>query len=163
VSAFALAQPRPGQALNLRARPAMQAMQLQQMGLASALWDKEPKKNAGTALRDMPDVVATASMAQLQSSKGYVVFVCAVLGEKACRPSAGIPLSWWGRAVVGGHGRARQRIARDVRGVRLGLPRTQRHQAGRPRHRRLCSHARRRSSLPPQAASPGARPARNRH
>ena len=29
----------------------------------------------------MPDVVATASMAQLRTSKDYVVFVCAVLGE----------------------------------------------------------------------------------
>ncbi|WP_322048833.1 GMC oxidoreductase [Paraburkholderia sp. J67] len=47
----------------------------------SALWDKQPEKNAGTALRYMPDVVATASMAQLQSSKNHVVFVCAVLGE----------------------------------------------------------------------------------
>jgi hypothetical protein len=47
----------------------------------SSLWDKHPVKNAGTALRYMPDVVATASMAQLKSSEGYVVFVCAVLGE----------------------------------------------------------------------------------
>ncbi len=47
----------------------------------SALWDKQPLKNAGVALRYMPDVVATASMAQLLSSEGYVVFVCAVLGE----------------------------------------------------------------------------------
>jgi len=47
----------------------------------SALWDEFPEKNAGIALRYMPDVVATASMAQLKSSRGYVVFVCAVLGE----------------------------------------------------------------------------------
>lgn len=47
----------------------------------SSLWDVNPAKNAGTALRYMPDVVATASQAQLQSSEGYVVFVCAVLGE----------------------------------------------------------------------------------
>lgn len=47
----------------------------------SALWDREPNKNAGTALRYMPDVVATASMAQLLSSKDHVIFVCAVLGE----------------------------------------------------------------------------------
>lgn len=47
----------------------------------SSLWDVDPKKNAGTALRYMPDVVATASPEQLKSSKGYVVFVCAVLGE----------------------------------------------------------------------------------
>ena len=47
----------------------------------SALWDIDPEKNAGIALRYMPDVVATASPAQLESSEGYVVFVCAVLGE----------------------------------------------------------------------------------
>lgn len=47
----------------------------------SCLSDKYPEKNAGTALRYMPDVVATASMPQLQSSKDHVVFVCAVLGE----------------------------------------------------------------------------------
>lgn len=47
----------------------------------SSLWDVNPAKNAGTALRYMPDVVATASQAQLQTSEGYVVFVCAVLGE----------------------------------------------------------------------------------
>lgn len=32
-------------------------------------------------MRYMPDVVATASEAQLSCSKDYVVFVCAVLGE----------------------------------------------------------------------------------
>ncbi|MEZ4294178.1 MAG: GMC oxidoreductase [Polyangiaceae bacterium] len=47
----------------------------------TALYDENPAKNAPTALRYMPDVVATASLAQLQTSKGYVVFVCAVLGE----------------------------------------------------------------------------------
>jgi choline dehydrogenase-like flavoprotein len=47
----------------------------------SVLHDADPAANAGTALRYMPDVVATASMAQLESSEGYVVFVCAVLGE----------------------------------------------------------------------------------
>ncbi len=47
----------------------------------TALWDEDPLNNAQKALRYMPDVVATASMAQLESSKGYVVFVCAVLGE----------------------------------------------------------------------------------
>lgn len=47
----------------------------------SALSDRFPEKNAGTALRYMPDVVATASEAQLQSSTDHVVFVCAVLGE----------------------------------------------------------------------------------
>lgn len=43
--------------------------------------DKYPEKNAYTALRYMPDVVATASKAQLLSSEDYLVFVCAVLGE----------------------------------------------------------------------------------
>jgi choline dehydrogenase-like flavoprotein len=47
----------------------------------SCLSDKHPERNAGTALRYMPDVVATASMAQLQTSRDHVVFVCAVLGE----------------------------------------------------------------------------------
>ncbi|WP_296424036.1 GMC oxidoreductase [Yoonia sp.] len=47
----------------------------------SCLSDKFPEKNAGTALRYMPDVVATASMTQLKSSQDHVVFVCAVLGE----------------------------------------------------------------------------------
>lgn len=47
----------------------------------SALFDQEPDKYSGIALRYMPDVVATASMAQLTSSKDHVVFVCAVLGE----------------------------------------------------------------------------------
>ncbi|WP_199185103.1 GMC oxidoreductase [Aquimarina sp. I32.4] len=47
----------------------------------SVLADEKPIKNAGTALRYMPDVVATASMAQLLSSEDHVVFVCAVLGE----------------------------------------------------------------------------------
>lgn len=47
----------------------------------SALFDADPRRNAGTALRYMPDVVATASRAQLTSSRDHVVFVCAVLGE----------------------------------------------------------------------------------
>ncbi|MCG7497467.1 GMC oxidoreductase [Vibrio sp. Of7-15] len=47
----------------------------------SSLWDSNPEKNAELALRYMPDVVATASMEQLQSSPDHVVFVCAVLGE----------------------------------------------------------------------------------
>lgn len=47
----------------------------------SALADENPIKNAGRALRYMPDVVATASMKQLTTSEDYVVFVCAVLGE----------------------------------------------------------------------------------
>ena len=47
----------------------------------SALADENPVKNAGRALRYMPDIVATASMKQLTTSEDYVVFVCAVLGE----------------------------------------------------------------------------------
>ncbi|ODB55044.1 hypothetical protein A7311_20630 [Paenibacillus polymyxa] len=47
----------------------------------TALSDRDPLANAATAARHMPDVVATASMQQLLSSKDYVVFVCAVLGE----------------------------------------------------------------------------------
>lgn len=47
----------------------------------SAISDKDPGKNAKTALRYMPDVVATASQEQLESSTDHVVFVCAVLGE----------------------------------------------------------------------------------
>ncbi len=47
----------------------------------SILADEDPKKNAEMALRYIPDVVATATIEQLQSSKEYVVFVCAVLGE----------------------------------------------------------------------------------
>ena len=47
----------------------------------SALSDRDPERNAATALRYMPDVVATASPAQLLSSRDHVVFVCAVLGE----------------------------------------------------------------------------------
>lgn len=47
----------------------------------SVLSDRNPEENAQKAARYMPDVVATASMAQLKSSKDYLVFVCAVLGE----------------------------------------------------------------------------------
>lgn len=47
----------------------------------SVLSDKHPEQFAQRAARYMPDVVATASMAQLQSSKDHLVFVCAVLGE----------------------------------------------------------------------------------
>ena len=47
----------------------------------SVLSDKEPARNAQRAARYMPDVVATASPAQLASSRDYLVFVCAVLGE----------------------------------------------------------------------------------
>ncbi|WP_212568068.1 GMC oxidoreductase [Mycobacterium colombiense] len=47
----------------------------------SVLADSEPEVNARRAARYMPDVVATASPQQLQTSKDYLVFVCAVLGE----------------------------------------------------------------------------------
>ncbi len=47
----------------------------------TALSDNNPAKNASIALRNMPDVVASASLEQLTSSKDYVVFVCACLGE----------------------------------------------------------------------------------
>jgi choline dehydrogenase-like flavoprotein len=57
----------------------------------SVLSDKNPIVNAQTALRHMPDVVSTASMPQLLSSKDYLVFVCAVLGELDYRN----PDSWF--------------------------------------------------------------------
>ncbi|MEY8688881.1 MAG: GMC oxidoreductase [Leptothrix sp. (in: b-proteobacteria)] len=47
----------------------------------SVLSDRDPVKNAQKAARCMPDVVATASPAQLLSSEDHLVFVCAVLGE----------------------------------------------------------------------------------
>ena len=47
----------------------------------SVLNNNDPDKYAATALRYMPDVVATASQDQLRTSEGYVIFVCAVLGE----------------------------------------------------------------------------------
>ena len=47
----------------------------------SVLSDLAPAKNAQKAARYMPDVVATASPVQLESSQDYLVFVCAVLGE----------------------------------------------------------------------------------
>ena len=47
----------------------------------SVLADVNPERNAGTALRYMPDVVATASKEQLEDSEEHIVFVCAVLGE----------------------------------------------------------------------------------
>ncbi|RTY88510.1 GMC oxidoreductase [Flavobacterium sp. GT3R68] len=53
----------------------------------SVLSDKNPMKNAQKAARYMPDVVATASIAQLTSSEDYLVFVCAVLGEMDFRNS----------------------------------------------------------------------------
>lgn len=47
----------------------------------SVLSDRIPDKNAQKAERYAPDVVATASQAQLLSSPDHLVFVCAVLGE----------------------------------------------------------------------------------
>lgn len=47
----------------------------------SVLSDRCPEKNAQKAARYAPDVVATASMAQLMGSQDHLVFVCAVLGE----------------------------------------------------------------------------------
>ena len=47
----------------------------------TALSDRDPATNAQAAARHMPDVVATASRQQLQTSPDHVVFVCAVLGE----------------------------------------------------------------------------------
>lgn len=45
------------------------------------LSDRDPAGDAALAARYMPDVVATASPAQLAGSDDYLVFVCAVLGE----------------------------------------------------------------------------------
>lgn len=47
----------------------------------SVLSAEDPAHSAKRAARYMPDVVATASPAQLVSSKDHLVFVCAVLGE----------------------------------------------------------------------------------
>lgn len=47
----------------------------------SVLADEDPVRNAAKAERYAPDVVATASAAQLASSPDHLVFVCAVLGE----------------------------------------------------------------------------------
>lgn len=47
----------------------------------SVLSDRSPVANAQRAARYAPDVVATASPAQLADSADYIVFVCAVLGE----------------------------------------------------------------------------------
>ncbi|WP_437708139.1 GMC oxidoreductase [Sorangium sp. So ce448] len=60
----------------------------------TALSDRQPQKNAETAARHMPDVVATASPEQLRTSEDYVVFVCAVLGELDHRNQA----NWFKRA-----------------------------------------------------------------
>ena len=47
----------------------------------SAFYDSDPIANAKYAFQYAPDVVATASREQLESSKGYVVYVLACLGE----------------------------------------------------------------------------------
>ncbi|WP_428305216.1 HAD family acid phosphatase [Lacipirellula sp.] len=47
----------------------------------SVLSDTNPAKNARRAARYMPDVVATASPEQIQSSPDHLIFVCAALGE----------------------------------------------------------------------------------
>ncbi len=47
----------------------------------TALADKDPLRNAPIALKNMPDIVATASIEQLTSSKEHIVFVCACIGE----------------------------------------------------------------------------------
>lgn len=47
----------------------------------SVLSDQQPGRYAQRAARYMPDVVATASPAQLADSGDHLVFVCAVLGE----------------------------------------------------------------------------------
>ena len=49
----------------------------------SSLSDTDPAANAALATRYAPDVVATASPAQLADSSDYVVFVAATLGEIA--------------------------------------------------------------------------------
>ncbi len=64
----------------------------------SALSDKDPAQNAATALRYMPDVVATASERQLETSRDHVVFVCAVLGELDYRN----PHNWFVRNIQDG-------------------------------------------------------------
>jgi choline dehydrogenase-like flavoprotein len=51
----------------------------------SVLSDSNPKQNSERAARYMPDVVATASLAQLTNSHDHLVFVCASLGELDCR------------------------------------------------------------------------------
>ena len=47
----------------------------------SAFYDTDPIANAKYAFQYAPDVIATASREQLESSKGYVVYVLACLGE----------------------------------------------------------------------------------
>lgn len=47
----------------------------------TALFDEHPESFAPSAARHMPDMVATASIEQLNTSKDHVVLVCATLGE----------------------------------------------------------------------------------
>ena len=47
----------------------------------SAFHDTDPEANARFSFEFAPDVVATASRQQLETSKGYIVFVLACLGE----------------------------------------------------------------------------------
>ncbi|MDP9120298.1 MAG: hypothetical protein M3O15_02860 [Acidobacteriota bacterium] len=57
----------------------------------SAVWDRQPRKNAGVALRYMPDVVATASMAQLLSSEGYGCSSAPCSASSTTANPAGLP------------------------------------------------------------------------
>lgn len=47
----------------------------------TAIIDQTPRANVYDTLRHLPDVVAAPTMEQLLSSKGYVLFVCACLGQ----------------------------------------------------------------------------------
>lgn len=47
----------------------------------TAVIDETPAENIYDTMRHLPDVVAAPSPKQLSTSKGYVVFVCACLGE----------------------------------------------------------------------------------
>lgn len=49
----------------------------------SAFAQSDPQAQAVTAFHNLPDAAAAASSQQLDSSKDYVVFVCATLGEVA--------------------------------------------------------------------------------
>ncbi|NET55687.1 MAG: GMC family oxidoreductase [Symploca sp. SIO2E6] len=58
----------------------------------SVISDPDPtnKTHIDTAARNMPDVLATASPKQLETSQDYIVFVCAVLGELFDNPGNGL-------------------------------------------------------------------------
>ena len=47
----------------------------------SAIYNSTPMENVFDTIRHLPDVIAAPSIEQMVSSKGHVVFVCAVLGE----------------------------------------------------------------------------------